>query len=57
MSNRYRGPSNDASYQVMIHLAKWLQRRSFFKKSTNQKQELSVAVMFVNGSELNQQSL
>jgi hypothetical protein len=28
-----------------------------FKKSTNQKQELSVAAMFVNGSELNDQSL
>ena len=28
-----------------------------FQKSTNQKQELPVVVMFVNGSELNQQSL
>jgi hypothetical protein len=28
-----------------------------FKKSTNQKQELPVAAMFVNGSELNEQSL
>ena len=28
-----------------------------FQKSTNQKQELSVAAMFVNGSELNEQSL
>ena len=27
------------------------------KKSTNQKQELPVAVMFVNGSEWNQQPL
>ena len=35
MSNRYRGPSMDASYQVSIHLA-------------NQKQELPVAAMFVN---------
>ena len=40
MSNRYRGPSKDDSYQVSVHLA-------------NQKQELSVAAMFVNGSELN----
>jgi hypothetical protein len=23
----YRGPSKDASYQISIHLAKWLQRR------------------------------
>ena len=29
----------------------------FFQKSTNQKQELSVAAMFINGSELNEQSL
>ena len=28
-----------------------------FKKSVNQKQELPVAAMFVNGSELNEQSL
>jgi hypothetical protein len=25
MSNLYRGPSIDASYQVSVHLAKWLQ--------------------------------
>jgi hypothetical protein len=28
-----------------------------FKKSTNQKQELPVVAMFVNGSKLNEQSL
>ena len=28
-----------------------------FQKSINQKQELSVAAMFINGSELNEQSL
>ena len=33
------------------------QRRRFFQKSTNQKQEWSVAAMFVNGSELNEHSL
>ena len=27
MSNIYRGPSKDASYQVSIHLAKRFQRR------------------------------
>ena len=31
MSNRYRGPSKDAPYQVSIHLAKWFQRRRFFR--------------------------
>jgi hypothetical protein len=27
MSNLYKGPSIDASYQVSIHLAMWFQRR------------------------------
>jgi hypothetical protein len=27
LSNLYRGPSTDASYQVLIHLAKRFQRR------------------------------
>ena len=27
MSNRYRGPSIDASYQVSVHLAEGFQRR------------------------------
>jgi hypothetical protein len=31
MSNLYRGPSKDASYQISIHLAKWFQRRRFFR--------------------------
>ena len=57
MSNLHRGHSIDASYQVSIHLAKRFQRRRFFQKSTNQKQELPLAAMFVNGSELNYQSL
>ena len=30
MSNLYRGPSIDASYQVSVDLAKWFQRRRFF---------------------------
>jgi hypothetical protein len=28
MSNRYRGPAIDASYQVSVHLAEGFQRRS-----------------------------
>jgi hypothetical protein len=56
MSNLYRGPSIDASYQVSVHLAKRLQRRRFLK-SANQKQELPVVAMFVNGSGRNEQSL
>jgi hypothetical protein len=31
MSNLYRGPSIDASYQVSVHLVKWFQRRRFKK--------------------------
>jgi hypothetical protein len=31
MSNRYRGPTKDASYQVSVHLAKQLQRRRFVR--------------------------
>ena len=57
MSNLYKGPPIDASYQVSFHLAKRIQRRRFFWKSTNQKQELPVADMFVNGSGRNVQSL
>ena len=47
----------DDSDQVLIHLARRFQRRRFLKKSTNQKQEWSLAAMFVNGSQLNEQSL
>ena len=57
MSNLYRGPSIDASYQVTVHLAKRFQRRRFFQKSTNQKQEWLVVTMLVNGSGRNEQSL
>ena len=56
MSNLDRRPPIDASYQISVHLTKRFQRR-FFQKSTNQKQELSVAAIFVNGSGQNQQSL
>jgi hypothetical protein len=31
MSNIYRGPSKDASYQVSVHLAKRFQRRRFLE--------------------------
>jgi hypothetical protein len=35
MSNLYRGPSKDASYQISIHLAKQFQRRRFFRNRPN----------------------
>ena len=56
MSNLYRVPSIDASYQVSDHLAKRF-REEEFKKSANQKQESSVVAIFVNGSGQNEQSL
>jgi hypothetical protein len=31
MSNSHRGPSIDASYQVLVHLAKRFQRRRFLE--------------------------
>ena len=31
MNTLYRGPSIDASYHVSVHLAKWFQRRRFFR--------------------------
>ena len=46
----------DASNQVSVHLAKQF-RWEDLKKSTNQKQELPVAAMFVNRSGQNEQSL
>ena len=56
ISNLYRGPPIDASYHVSVHLAKRFHSEKKLKKSTNQKQELSVVVMFVNGSGRNEQS-
>jgi hypothetical protein len=37
--------------QNSVYLVKQFQRRFFFRKSTNQKQELPMAAMFVNGLE------
>jgi hypothetical protein len=53
----YNGPSIDASYQVLVHLALRFQRKRFFLESTNQNQQLPVVAMFVNGSKRNEQSL
>jgi hypothetical protein len=44
--------------QDWFNLVQRFQRRRFkCEKSTNQKQELPVAAMFVNGSQLNEQLL
>jgi hypothetical protein len=37
MSNLYRGPSIDASYQVSVHLDKRFQRRRFLKIGLSEK--------------------
>jgi hypothetical protein len=49
MRHRNRGLSIDASYQVLVQLAKRF-RGEESKKSANQKQESPVVAMFVNGS-------
>jgi hypothetical protein len=56
MNNLYRGPYIYASYQVSFHLASGFRGEDVFK-SANQKQELPVVAMFVNGSERKEQSL
>jgi hypothetical protein len=45
-------PSIGASHQISAHFG-----QEDFEKSTNLKQELPVAGMFVNGSKWNEQSL
>ena len=58
MSNLYRGTSKDASYQVLIHLAKRFQRRRFFRNQPiRNKNCLWRPCLLINGSELNQRSL
>jgi hypothetical protein len=45
------------AYQVSVHLAKRFQRGRFLEIDHNQKQELLVVAIFVNGSGRNEQSL
>ena len=56
MTNPYRGHSIDASYQVSVHLEKRFQRTRFLEID-QQKKELPVAAMFVNGSGRNEQPI
>jgi hypothetical protein len=37
MSNLYRRPSIDASYQVSVYLAKWFQRKRFLEIDHSEK--------------------
>jgi hypothetical protein len=43
MSNLYRGPSIDASYQVSVHLADGFQRRLKFEKLADDRQQTTDA--------------
>jgi hypothetical protein len=43
MSNLYREPSIDASYQVSVHMAVGFQRRRFLKKFTDGQQVIAIA--------------
>ena len=57
LSNLYREPLIDDTYQVSLYLAKRFQRRRFFLEINQSEHELSVAAMFVNGSGRNEQTL
>jgi hypothetical protein len=47
MSNLYRGPSIDASYQVSVHLFKRFQRRRFKKFGQSETRIACGGLMFV----------
>jgi hypothetical protein len=55
ISNLYRGPPIDASYQVWFIWQSGFRGEDFLEINQS-KQELSVAVMFVNQSGQNEQS-
>ena len=58
MSTLYRGPSMDVSYKISVHFGQVVSKeKTFFQKSTNQKQKLSMEAMFFNRSGRNQQYL
>jgi hypothetical protein len=48
MSNRNRGPSIDASYQVSVHLAKRLQKRRNFKISQSEIKRVLISSRSIN---------
>jgi hypothetical protein len=50
-------PSIGASHQISAQVGRAVSEKKFFKKSTNLKQELPVAAIFVNGSRRNKKSL
>jgi hypothetical protein len=57
MSNIYRGPSIDASYQVSVHLAMWFQRRRFLEIDQSEKKNRLWWPCLLMELEQNEQSL
>ena len=57
MKKLYRGSYIDAPCQVWLDFAEQFQRRRIFKTVANQKQELSLAAIFVGGTERNEETL
>jgi hypothetical protein len=59
ISSLYRGPSIDASYQVLVQLAKQFQGRKFLEIHQSERRIACEAVMamFVNGSGRNEHPL
>jgi hypothetical protein len=53
MSNPYREPSIDASYQVSVHLAKRFQRRRFLKRPIRNKNCLWQPYLLMDWDEMN----
>ena len=53
MSIRYREPSIDASYQVSVHLAKWFQRRRFFRNRPIRNKNCLSQPCLTNREEMN----
>jgi hypothetical protein len=56
ISNLYRGPSIDASYQVSVHLAKWFRKRRL-KQISQSETRIDCSAMLFNRSGRNEQSL
>ena len=52
MSNVFRGPSKDASYQVSIYLAKWFQRRRFLEVNQSETRIACGGNVFTNLDEM-----
>ena len=60
MSKSYRGPSIDASCNILLYLAKWFQGRRFFLEIDQLETRIAyicMAAMSVNGPGRNEQSL